>query len=135
MNIENQSLSCRSFLVYNLQAAMFNFTEITFMLMDAGANVSAKNSQGDKIVVNVIMQSQSYLCNVVSNVGNCYGVLKSLSRYVGETISCLLLSWEGIQSTMPLSIVQEVLTERRDYRREPCRLCSNYLELQNATAD
>jgi hypothetical protein len=25
---------------------MFNFTEITFMLMDAGANVSAKNSQG-----------------------------------------------------------------------------------------
>ena len=25
---------------------MFNFTEITFMLMDAGANVSAKNPQG-----------------------------------------------------------------------------------------
>jgi ankyrin repeat protein len=27
-------------------AAMFNFTEITFMLMDAGANVQAKNAQG-----------------------------------------------------------------------------------------
>jgi hypothetical protein len=25
---------------------MFNFTEITFMLMDAGANVQAKNAQG-----------------------------------------------------------------------------------------
>jgi hypothetical protein len=31
-------------------AAMFNFTEITFMLMDAGANVSAKNSQGESPV-------------------------------------------------------------------------------------
>jgi ankyrin repeat protein len=28
-------------------AAMFNFTEITFMLMDAGANVQAKNAQGE----------------------------------------------------------------------------------------
>ncbi|OAE23808.1 hypothetical protein AXG93_369s1020 [Marchantia polymorpha subsp. ruderalis] len=28
-------------------AAMFNFTEITFMLMDAGANVNAKNAQGE----------------------------------------------------------------------------------------
>lgn len=31
-------------------AAMFNFTEITFILMDAGANVSAKNSQGESPV-------------------------------------------------------------------------------------
>ncbi|KAL2608664.1 hypothetical protein R1flu_027237 [Riccia fluitans] len=28
-------------------AAVFNFTEITFMLMDAGANVHAKNAQGE----------------------------------------------------------------------------------------
>jgi len=31
-------------------AAMFNFTEITFILMDAGANVQAKNSQGETAV-------------------------------------------------------------------------------------
>lgn len=36
-----------------LQAAMFNFTEITFILMDAGANVQAKNSQGESSVLSL----------------------------------------------------------------------------------
>ena len=32
---------------------MFNFTEITFILMDAGANVEAKNSQGEISVLSL----------------------------------------------------------------------------------
>lgn len=32
---------------------MFNFTEITFILMDAGANVQAKNSQGESSVLSL----------------------------------------------------------------------------------
>jgi hypothetical protein len=31
---------------WNLQATVFNHTEIAFILMDAGASVDAKNAQG-----------------------------------------------------------------------------------------
>lgn len=31
------------------QAAMFNFTEITFILMDSGADLLAKNAQGKSL--------------------------------------------------------------------------------------
>ncbi len=46
MQITELSLLVLMLLPCILQAAMFNFTEITFMLMDAGANMQAKNAQG-----------------------------------------------------------------------------------------